>query len=181
MRINRIILLSVAVIFLCGCFKKKFLILNPQFSVNLAVPTDNWPAESKLTPAQKAIFEQLGKPDYIRIWWDKEGRLKSYLNVDRAIEKKLYREAKQSWVYIRMEKEIVFINENGYTTLPLSDKLKVLCKYGDPESVKIDENKETGEKIEIWQYYSEGKIFKFLDEKLIKEQTLPRVGTKIKT
>jgi len=80
-----------------------------------------------------------------------------------------------------IEKEIVFVNENNYSVVPLSDRLKVLCKYGDPESIKIDEDRETGNKIEIWQYYSAGKIFKFLDDRLIKEQTLPRLGTKIKT
>jgi len=119
MRVNRIIVLIVATTFLFGCFKKKFLILNPQFSVNLALPTEDWPEESKLTPAQKAVFKQFGKPDFIRIWWDNEGRIKSYLNVDRAIDKKLYRKTKKSWVFRRIEKEIVFVNENNYSVVLL--------------------------------------------------------------
>ncbi len=177
---------STAVIFIsilaCGCsLQDKHFRISPQFSVNLAVPSEEWADSDTFTSAEQAVFEQFGKPNFIRIWWDENGRIKTYLEVDRDISSRLYREKEKSWIYKNDEKEIIFPDANNFEVLPLSPKLKILCQYGDPENRKINEEVSTSKQVEVWQYYTLGKIFTFWDNILVKEQTVPRLGTKIKT
>ena len=176
-----IVLCVVCVLCCISCVREKFLGISPQFSINLAVPQADWPDPKTITPAHQAVLDQFGQPDFIRIWWDESGAVKTYLEVDRAISLKLYREKKWTWIYKEMKKEITFIGDNDFKTEPLTDKLEILCEYGDPENRKFSEDRESGQQVEIWQYYAKGKLFTFWDNTLVKEQTLPRLGTKIKT
>jgi hypothetical protein len=161
----------------CGSKKRTHIKFDILFSVNVATPTKKWPNEKRLSPIQLSVYQERGVPDYFRFWWDNEGSVKTRLEVDEIIRKREHRDMKQSWIYVNDDIEVLFLNDFNFETQPLSDKVKIICKYGDPESTRVHE----GSGTEVWQFYGDGKIFTFFEDKVIKEQTVPRLGRKIKT
>ena len=60
---------------------------------------------------------------------------------------------------------------------PLSDQVRLIIKYGDPEEVKASEYGGSQ-----WMYFSAGKLYKFSPAgRIIEEKTFPGMGTYIKS
>lgn len=166
-------------VFSPGCGNKGHLHINPEFSVNVAIPDSKYPPVKKLNTAGREVFELYGKPDLVRLWWSKNGRIHRFLEVDRQLQNKkaIYR-LKHSWIYQDKNLEFLFTSEGSYQEVPLNDKIRTICTYGDPEDIKtISEEKPIKE---IWNYYSIGLILVFQDDKLIKEQRHNPMGAVIK-
>lgn len=177
-------LISVVVVVICctliGCARNKLILFSSDFSVNLAKPSANWPKAKLLSPAEQGLLKEYGRPDFFRLCWSEDCELKSYMDVPlNLLVKRGYKVI--SWIYINRGIEVILNGQSNYSVKPLSDKLKVLCQYGDPESRKVEMDKDLNCSVEVWQYYSAGKLFKFSGDKIISEQTFPRMGRKIKT
>ena len=173
------ILVALAVLFLLlGC-RRQILIFERDFSINLARPGEDWQAESSFSPAQEEVLKKWGQPDFVRIWWDQEGELRSYLEVDQLMRREGYATCNQSWLYCLVKKEVLFLSPNEHEELPLSDQLQLIARYGDPEEVSKVPLAEGGYE-EKWFYFSRGKMFRFQHGQLIRTQEFPTMGRKIK-
>lgn len=178
-RISLLLLLFGALIFTLGCGKKGNLHINPDFSVNLAIPDSRYPPVKKLSASGREVYELYGRPNFVRLWWSKDGRIHRFLEVDRKLQDKgvIYR-LKHSWIYPDQNLEFVFAADGLYKEIPLNDKIQTICSFGDPEDIKrISQEKPLKE---MWNYYSIGLILVFEDDKLIKEQRHNPMGTVIK-
>ncbi|MBN1902789.1 hypothetical protein JW926_15805 [Candidatus Sumerlaeota bacterium] len=174
-------LVFLTCLFSTGCGQKGHLRVNPEFSVNLAIPDQKYPPLKQLSATGKEAFEIYGRPDFVRLWWSKDGRIHRFLEVDRALQNKssIYR-LRHSWIYVDKKIEIVFSTSGSstYKELPITDKIQTICAYGDPEDIKrLSEEKPLREN---WSYYSIGLILMFEDDKLIKEQRHNPMGAFIK-
>jgi hypothetical protein len=178
-RIHLFFLLFGAFVFSMGCGKKGHLHVNPEFSINLAIPDSKYPPVKDLSAKGREAFELYGRPDFVRLWWSKDGRVHRYLEVDRNLQNKnaIYR-LRHSWIYIEKGVELDFSSGGSYKEIPLNDKIRTICTYGDPEDI-IRLSEETPLR-ENWRYYSIGLILSFQDDKLIKEQRHNPMGTFIK-
>ena len=158
-----------------SCAKKDKLRLNPEFSVNVAQPEKDFPNVENLIPSKKEVYELYGSPDFVRFWWSKDGRVHRFLEVDRQLRsRKTLFGLKHSWIYLDKNIECVFENNSLYREIPLNDKIRILCNYGDPEDIKILSDVEPYR--EIWNYYSQGVIFKFEKDKLVSQQMHTPMG-----
>lgn len=160
-----------------ACAHTGQVMLNPNFSVNLAKPGKKWPQEKKLTPAQSEVLAKYGPPDYFHIWWTKQGDIQTYLKVARVIPR--IRDYDRSWIYLDRNEDIVFKSADQYSGVPVGDQLRTVCEYGDPEDIKKNVSRD-GVVVESWAYYSRGTLFKFCDGKLAERQEFPPMGTYIK-
>jgi hypothetical protein len=160
-----------------GCALSSQLMFNPNFSVNLAEPGKKWPKDKTLTPAQSEVLAKYGPPDYFHIWWTRQGDIQTYLKVDRKFPRIL--DYDHSWIYLQRNEDIVFKGNSHYGALPISDQLRTVCEYGDPDDIKKNVNRD-GVLVETWQYYSYGVMLKFCDGTLSERQEFPPMGTYIK-
>lgn len=176
-RSNRCGLWIVLLVVLIGCAHSGQIVFNPKFSVNLATPCKSWPEEKKLTPAQREVLAKYGPPDYFHIWWTKQGEIQTYLKVDRKFPR--IHDYDRSWIYLDRNEDIVFKSDTHHVVLPISDQLRVVCEYGDPEDIKKITNRD-GVLVESWTYYTYGILLKFLDGKLGERSEFQPMGTYIK-
>lgn len=177
---KKILLLLVVLSFISGCSgKQRQFVFNRDFSINLAQPGKSWLQLEKLSPGEEKAVYEYGMPTYFRIWWDRDGAFKSLLDVDQQLRKGQYKTVKKTWIYPESAIELEFPTPFEYKVMPLTDKLKTLCKHGDPEEVKRREIS-PGIYEETWIYYSEGKMYKFVGENLLRVQEFPPMGRKIK-
>jgi hypothetical protein len=142
--------------------------------VNVAKPQKNFPDEDKLVPSKKEVFTLYGAPDFVRLWWSKDGRIHRSLEVDSNIKNKDFLITKHSWIYLDKNIECVFDSLKSYREVPLSDNIRTVCTYGDPENINIVSEKEPFS--EIWYYYSQGLNLKFVNDKLVSQQKFRPMG-----
>ena len=144
--------------------------VDTEFSVNIFHPGPKWPNVKKLTLPQKEVYERFGKPDCFRVWWSPAGELQS-----RDAAMAYYKEKKKvpqeySWVYIARGVEVLFTG-NSFQEQKISDQVRVVAKYGDPEDVK-----QMQQGVTQWMYYSAGKLYKFAEGSLMEEKEFPAMG-----
>ncbi len=174
------ILLITLGIFLSACIKEKQVILDIDFSVNIATPGEKFPEVKKLTQAQREVYEIYRRPDFIHLWWTRDGRIHRYLEVDRRLRnRETFRRVKRSWIYLEKGIDYIFDTPEKYREVPLSDQLLTVCRYGDPEDVKRMSDSKISLK-ETWHYYGIGLILKFENGKLVSQQRHPPMGNFIK-
>jgi hypothetical protein len=146
------------------CPSKKDFIWQPDLSVNLAVPGTKWPKLDKLPPAQIEVYEKYGAPDFFRVWFNPHGELATEWEATRLYRTKNLEKYVGSWIYTGRKIEVVFRSPAKYEEVPLSDKLSLICRRGDPESRDVQNKK--GMVREVWTYYSYGERYIFLDDRL---------------
>jgi len=169
-----------ALLFLCSCRRSKLdFIIDLDYSVNVARPGRRFPSDLDLSQAKREVHEILGNPNFIRFWWTEDGRIHRFLEVDRRLKdpRSVY-QVKHSWIYLDKNIECVFDTDTTYREIPLSDKVRTVCTYGDPEDIK--KMSDHPPLKENWNYYSIGLILKFEDDRLVKTQRHPPMGTVIK-
>lgn len=157
-----ILLLLAMSTFLGGCARKEAITWNLRHSFHLAVPQEDWPGDATktLSPAQQEIYEKRGNPDYIRFWWRDDGNFPDGYN-PTFMEKAAILKTKQSWIYIRQGDEVVFNTSYSSESVPISDKLAVIIKEGDPEARQVLQDPESGQVEEIWQFLTSGREYRF--------------------
>jgi hypothetical protein len=174
------LLLIIASLLPLSCGKEKNLVLDLNFSVNVARPAKTFPDMKHLVKSKQTVYEMYGRPDFIRFWWSRDGRPHRFLEVDGVLRNSdsIYA-LKHSWVYLDKDREFIFDSDDAYREIPLTDKVRTICNYGDPEDIK-QVSVPDGPVEEIWHYYSIGLILKFSNEKLISRQSHTPMGNFIK-
>jgi hypothetical protein len=118
------VLALCAALALAGCDQD--VVINPEFSVNVFTPGPKYPNVKKLTKPQKEVFERYGKPDAFKVQWDKQGTLKTRIDVEQQLAKAKPKQLPPyTWIYLATNREISF-TENSYEELPLTDMTKML-------------------------------------------------------
>lgn len=169
------------VLFIAGCTKgpeKKPIVFDPKYSVNTVPVPEFWPREKMDWPktelaisVRRSVYENYGKPDYLRNVYTIDRRVVRSKDLMDGIQlpgKKA--SVTIEWIYLEKNLAIEF---NGPRVIEheLDDLLRTVCIYGDPGIVR-DHVQPTGEVYQIYLYYNHGKEFTFDGNKLIKERTL---------
>lgn len=141
-------------------------------TINFIQPGDKWPVEKLLTEQEKQVYQQLGKPDLFRVFWDPRGEIRMRSTIEQEWGKKGPKNFPPlSWVYLQRNQEVVF--ENGtYKTQPLTELHLIVIKYGDPENVK-----DIGNGVTQWMYYSVGKQYTIAGDKVVGTKDFPAMGS----
>jgi hypothetical protein len=174
---NKATPLAVAIMFatiLCGCKEKEEgFTFNRRFSVNVAKPQRKWPGnpEKNLTPAQQDVLALRGRPDWLRFWWKGADDFATSSEIPAHEDPAMFEDIPQSWIYLRrgLSDEVVFNSAVSSDSVPLSDRLTVVLKEGDPQDRKLLPSRHGGAD-ETWHYYSSGMVYQFLEGKLIKAE-----------
>ncbi|MCX7012552.1 MAG: hypothetical protein NTW86_08320 [Candidatus Sumerlaeota bacterium] len=165
-----ICLAAVAAALASGCSrnKERGVAFRRDISVNLAKPQKNWPGDPRktLTPAQQDVLSLRGRPDFIRFHWKGGEEFAGDLEVPRDVKPEELAAVPQSWVYLRQGDEVSFPSSAQYQSDPISDRLKVVIKEGDPEDSKYIPTPAGGEEEE-WHYFSSGMVYRFRNGKLV--------------
>lgn len=160
-----LLFLFISIIFM-SCSKAPATLVMDRASVNIATMTQAWPGEDiKLTESEEKAIEEFGRPELGRVWWVRSGDFQNQTQVYKLSMQKKLQDVKLSWLYPEKNIEVMFLNEKEYKTQPMTDKLKLVCDFGDPEDIKKYEDR-AGVMKETWCYYSLGKNFIFFDGKL---------------
>jgi len=171
----KLIGLILPIFFVASCKDKEDLSIDPDFSINLATPKKNWPHLKKISEGEKNALKKYGRPDFVRIWWNKKGRILTAKELGDSFKKNKISELHKSWIYLEPPSEIIFYLDGSFKETKLCDKLKIIGDYGDPEDIKTSSDT-TGSKCEIWTYYSAGYHFKFIDDNLVSTQEFTPMG-----
>ncbi|HPB30133.1 MAG TPA: hypothetical protein PLB62_01620 [Candidatus Sumerlaeota bacterium] len=162
-----------------SCRKDRNIHLDLDKSVNVATPGKDFPAEKNLVASKKQTLELYGKPDFIHLWWSRDGRIHTLLEVDRTMAARR-KDVPKSWIYLDRNIEIIFDNNQEMREIPLVDKLRTVCLYGDPDEVKLMPDRATGALKENWHYFGQGLILLFEDGSLKGQQRHTPMGNYIK-
>lgn len=153
--------------------------LDPEFSVNVGTLDAGWPDDPEsLVPAKQEALERHGRPDYFHLIWSDTDSIidqdQHFRIVRRAAEEQKRKGEVRSdqpgfgWVYLDKNREIVFLDDFRYEERPLSPKLRIVCRYGDPQRVR-PLRVPGGDTVQEWTYYNRGLIFHFDGEQLVLE------------
>ncbi len=120
-----------------------------------------------------------GPPEFFRFWWLIDGEFITSSDLSGmfdTMETELG-QAKQTWVYTRRGQEIEFLDSGAYLENPVSEKLKLICKYGDPSDKKAASfSLKTGGKKETWIWYDFGIKVVFIDDLEISRERFQATG-----
>jgi hypothetical protein len=184
-RINRELLTLILGICLAGSFgcnrKKELIELDPRFSFNLAPVPPSFPGEdfAALTPNQQEVFLKYGKPDFIRFYWISDGTFitSSDLSGKGPTMEQTIAETKKTWIYTgRNEREVEFLSNGGYVEHPLTEKLRLIARYGDPNDKSPPKRDDRGRVREYWQWIDHGMLIEFLDDQEVNRQHFTATG-----
>lgn len=145
---------------------EKAIEIDHRFSYNVAkVPSWFPPEDYEPSPTEKAILTQRGKPDFIRFWWFQDGEFITSSDLSGKSDKidEVMAETKRTWVYIGDGKEIEFLEQGGYLEHPLTEQLKLICRYGDPTTKTPPKADDRGHMRESWSWIEAGLRIDFID------------------
>ena len=136
--------------------------------MTLGLVSDNPPVGSSLSPAEQEVLDRKGKPNFIRFYWNPQGTFitssdLSGKNLDLA---DILKETKRTWIYVADKTEIEF-HENGsrYDVHPVTEKLQLICAYGDPTGKTPPKPDKGGRMHESWEWVEQGIRIEFVDDK----------------
>lgn len=162
----------MAAILIClgGCAED--IVLQTDNSLNLATPGPKWPKKKKdFTKAQKEVFEKHGKPEMFRMVWNPDHRIATRDELQRRPDaKEMKKLPPLTWVYTSRNMEIVFEGTERFSERPLTDEIKLVLKYGDPEDAKTEAG------VTQWTFYSVGRMYKLLNGRIIQQKEFPAMG-----
>lgn len=140
--------------------------LNPAFSINVVKTPEWWPDDdtfkTKRNPtgeAQRAYYEQWGRPDFIRLIYRKD---RTVIDFDTywANNSRLPPVIGYAWVYLDRKIETHFNEKTGVEEGPLSDEIRMICDEGDPDQILRLEAPEGMRKVRFF-YRQTGKAVTF--------------------
>lgn len=150
--------------------------INQAFSVNIFKPGPTWPNVKKLPAEQKQMFEKYGKPDCFHVYWNSDGTITPRASLEKQMNGKKPKTVPPfSWIYLKLNKEIVFSRNGKPVEQPVPDEVRVVAENGDPEDVRDDIPG-----VKQWMFYSTGKIYKFSRGHIIEQKDFPAMGKYLK-
>lgn len=167
----------IAAILLPACSRgpeKRPLEIDPVFSVNVIPVPDYWPREKldfpKDDPRMRRLMREAlaehGRPDFLWMVQTYDRRPVHQAELRRP-ETMSARRSKSflDWVYL--EQRLVVSFEGGeIRELPLTDKIRTICLYGDPNEVRPFRTAD-GRNEPRWIYYAYGLEFAFSGHDLV--------------
>ena len=173
-------LLLLAAVAVAGCSRNEHRIeIDHRFSINVVkVPIWYPDPAMQLTPAQEEVRFRYGNPDYFHFWWRPDGSLitSSDLSGRQHLANKELETIKTTWVYLREDFEIVFTRSGGgYGTIPITEKIRLICKYGDPGE-KSPPKIRDGQTHEYWRWIEHGIQIHLVDGVEIDRTTFQGTG-----
>ncbi|MEN6627385.1 MAG: hypothetical protein ABFD69_14265 [Candidatus Sumerlaeia bacterium] len=164
----------------CACGGNKHTIeVDQRYSMNI-VKTPYWfpDEETPLLPVEKDVFDRYGKPQFMRLWWRDDGTFITSSDLagkDQEIIGQDMNNMKKSWIYPKLNKEVVFsADHQSQTEQPISEALDLICKYGDPSKNRPVEVE--GHTRETWIWLEHGKKALIEDGRVLKVSNFS-VGT----
>lgn len=156
----------------CG---KEYTRLAEEHSANLLFLDPEWPGPKNVaiaTDAEREVYEELGKPDAIRLLFNRAGDIYPR---ERAFHELFARgndhsEIDRAWIYKSRDLEISFVNGVSERR-PLAPKARTLLDYGDPHEIKF-----LSDQSDKWFYYDAGRAFTFSGEELVNEERFQSTG-----
>ena len=169
---------ALAALFVLAACEKDDVVFDPDYSVNTAAPGEKWPNMKKITGPQKEIYDKYGKPEAFQFVWNPDGKVVARSDLAKKLEKNKPKDLPPlKWVYLKRG-VVVSFTKTSYSEEPVTDQLRTLLKYGDPEDVKEPDQTT---KLTEWRFYGAGKLFKFTPEGRIAEQKdFPPMGKMLK-
>lgn len=144
-----------------GCGRnKKIIEIDDRFSFNV-VRTPSWFPDPKkpLPTAEQDVYDRYGKPDFMRFWWRPDGSIIRSSDLAAEDQESLGEKLAtipKSWLYMREDKEIVFLrNGESYKEQPIAETTKLICNYGDPSN-RTRPVVRHGVTYETWQWIEHG-------------------------
>ncbi|RMH26034.1 MAG: hypothetical protein D6691_08630 [Candidatus Hydrogenedentota bacterium] len=168
-----LVLIASAIVW-SGCKDKDLFVFRLDHSVNVFYPSPKWPDAKRLTPPEREVYERYGKPTAFRVLWTPSGQIRLRRELELAFDKKLKTIPPYTWVYVDKGKEIVFRGAS-YEEIPLSDQIRLVLKYGDPEDVR-----DLGAGTVEWMYFSVGKLYRLKNGRIVDTKDFPAMGKFIK-
>lgn len=165
----RAALALLAVGLTAGCATTHPFVYNPDVSVNIAPINPNWPKHFEdLTPAQRLVWTQRGRPDLAHIMWSSVQDIMDPARVERNLQDtgKSVTDTPFAWIYTKDQVEVVFPDAGRSEERPLSDGLIAIMKYGDPQQTRMLSNNK-GVRTEVWSYINQGIVLRFENGKLV--------------
>lgn len=141
-------------------------------TINFIQPGLKWPVEKLLTPVEKQVLAQYGRPDMFRMLWSKDGSMKMRSVVELEWSRKNLKEIPPvTWVYTQRKEEVVF-SGNSFHAQPLTEVMQIVIKNGDPENTR-----DIGNGVSQWTYYSTGKIYTIAGDRVVETKEFPAMGS----
>jgi hypothetical protein len=156
---------------LTACAREENVIMiNDRFSMNVARVPGWFPGDEEqratLTATEEAVLREKGRPDFIRFWWRRDGGFitSSDLAGRQDGMEDLVGEMKKTWIYRQPAIEVEFVPAGGYLEHPMTEKLKLICDYGDPSFKEGPRPNRSGQMKETWNWMDHGIYIEFLDD-----------------
>jgi hypothetical protein len=148
---------------------------NPDFSINLMAIGEKWPpkkGKTKLKDNQQAAFEKFGRPDFLRILWNRQGTImiRDQFNAADKARMKKAPTMESSWVYLNRGVEVIFTPQ-GTVERRINDEVRLIARMGDPEAVRT-----VGNGMTEWTFYSTGRIIKMLNGQIVETREFPAMS-----
>lgn len=184
-----ILLAAIVPLMASGCNrtpKKRVLVPDHRFSVNLVPVPPDWPDEAKDWPddvdmalRQQRVYERHGAPDYFRLRWNRDGRIIPQAELQQKLMAVRQRNLEKFMAELDLENEWVYLDKgklfrfqrSGVVERDLPDTIRTLTDYGDPADIK--ESRDIVGPVTVFTYYDRGKIFTFRDDMIVKEENIP--------
>lgn len=155
----------------------KDIALDPTYSINVVAVPPFWPRDDRdwsdnptIAEIQKETWAREGNPDYLRTVYTHEDRIVHPTELSEGNVLVGRRSANLTeWVYLD-EKKVIRFDGANVTESELTDPVRIVCLYGDPNDIKRFE-KEAFTETQFF-YINHGKIFVFVDGKLQEERNL---------
>lgn len=144
--------------------------IDDRFSINIARVPYWFPGEGEdrlpMTATEDAVLREKGPPDFIRFWWRPDGSFitTSDLSGKQDVVGDMMGRIKKTWIYRREELEIEFLDAGGFLEHPMTEKLKLVCDYGDPSFKTGPKPNRYGQMKETWNWMDHGLILEFIDD-----------------
>ncbi len=170
-----LLVLAMGVLALSACDQD--FTFDESRSINVFYPGPKFPNYKKLSKVQQKAIDELGKPEAFRLLWSADGKIKVRNDLMQQFQgkrPKLKDLPPHSWLYTEKNQEVVFSGET-WKVRPISEPLKLVMDYGDPEDVQA-----MNDGITQWTFFSVGKMYKIYNEKVIETKEFPAMGRYLK-
>jgi hypothetical protein len=171
----------VAALIVSGCAKRKVIEFDHRFSINLVRVPDWYPGEKDaLTLAEQEVLQRKGRPTFIRFWWNDSGDIihSSDLSGQRDELPQRMTTTKRTWIYWspREQIEYEFLANGGYVYHPVTERLGLICQYGDPGHKTVPKYDQAGRRGENWTWYDHGLVVELLDDNIMSRKNIQSTG-----
>lgn len=178
-----------AIVLLSGCESEPQTIeIDDRFSFNVAVVPHWYPREEEiLTPSQLETIDKFGPPQFMRFWWRADGSFISSADLSGRDQKEIadeFARMRMTWVYLDQmdmyvassDMEMDFNSDGSVTRNPLTQKLKLICLYGDPTWKSPTTTDDRGHERETWTWMDRGIIIDLSDGEIMRRRNFTGTG-----